>query len=101
MSVRLTGPERSDIFVEREHCFRWRHEDDHRVFNSSLNRRTQEFKMKKIFARFVKETDGQDVIEYALLAATIGLGTVAGMTAIKDAVNTEFTNIGTAVTSGS
>ena len=29
----------------------------------------------KLIARFVRETEGQDLIEYALLAALIGLGT--------------------------
>ena len=57
--------------------------------------------MKELLAKFVRDTEGQDLIEYALLAATIALGTVAGMNAIRDAVNTEFTNIGTSVSAGS
>jgi Flp pilus assembly pilin Flp len=57
--------------------------------------------MKKLFARFVRDTEGQDLIEYALLGATIALGTLAGMQAIRDAVNTEFTNIGSSISGAS
>ncbi len=49
--------------------------------------------MKKVLARFVHNTEGQDLIEYALLAATIALGCIAGMQLLRDAVNQEFTNI--------
>jgi Flp pilus assembly pilin Flp len=56
--------------------------------------------MKKLFVRFVRDTDGQDLIEYALLAATIALGTIAGMQIIRDAVNSEFSTIGQSLTSG-
>ena len=62
---------------------------------------TEEIAMKKFWACFVNETEGQDVIEYALLAATIGLGTFLGMQAIRDSVNTEFGSIATAIGSGS
>jgi pilus assembly protein Flp/PilA len=57
--------------------------------------------MKKLVMRFVHEEAGQDLIEYALLAATIALGAIAGMQAVRDAVNTEFSSIGTSITSAS
>ena len=57
--------------------------------------------MKNLIARFVRETEGQDLIEYALLAALIGLGATVAMTALKDDISTEFNNIGTAVTNAS
>jgi Flp pilus assembly pilin Flp len=57
--------------------------------------------MKKLFCKFVCETEGQDLIEYALLAATIALGALAGMRAVRDAVNTEFSSIGTSITGAS
>jgi Flp pilus assembly pilin Flp len=56
--------------------------------------------VKNFWTRFVNETDGQDLIEYALLAATIALGTIAGMKVIRDAVNSEFSTIGASLTSG-
>ena len=55
----------------------------------------------KILMRFVRDTEGQDLIEYALLAATIALGAIAGMQAVRNAVNSEFTSIGTSITSAS
>jgi pilus assembly protein Flp/PilA len=55
--------------------------------------------MKNLIARFVRETEGQDLIEYALLAALIGLGTTLAMTALKTSISTEFNTIGGSVTS--
>ena len=57
--------------------------------------------MKQLLMSFVLDTEGQDLIEYALLAATIGLGALVGMRAVRDAVNSEFTSIGSAVTGAS
>ena len=57
--------------------------------------------MKKLLSKFVFETEGQDLIEYALLAATIALGALAGMRAVRDAVNTEFSSIGSSITGAS
>ena len=57
--------------------------------------------MKKLLIQFVKGTEGQDLIEYALLAATIALGVTAAMRLVRDALQTEFTNIANSITSGS
>ena len=57
--------------------------------------------MKMLLTKFVKESDGQDLIEYALLAATIALGVLAGMQAVQTALNQKFTQIGNSITSGS
>lgn len=57
--------------------------------------------MKKLFRSFVRETEGQDLIEYALLAATIGLGALVGMRVVSEALNSEFTSIGSTITSAS
>jgi Flp pilus assembly pilin Flp len=56
--------------------------------------------MKKLIASFVADSDGQDLIEYALLAATISLGALAGMRLVRNAVNSEFSNIGTSIITG-
>jgi Flp pilus assembly pilin Flp len=50
---------------------------------------------------FIRSEDGQDLLEYVLLAAVIALGTFTGMTAVRDGLNTEFSNISTSVTSAS
>ncbi len=57
--------------------------------------------MKKLFTRLVRETEGQDLIEYALLAATIALGVTVAMQAVRTALQTQFTSIGTSITGGS
>ena len=57
--------------------------------------------MKNLIARFVRETEGQDLIEYALLAALIGVVVATAMTALASSISTEFGTIGTKVTAAS
>jgi pilus assembly protein Flp/PilA len=57
--------------------------------------------MKNLIARFVRETEGQDLIEYALLAALIAVAITGAMTALATSISAEFTTIGTAVTGAS
>ena len=57
--------------------------------------------MKNLIARFVRETEGQDLIEYALLAALIGVVVATAMTALASSISTEFNSIGTKVTTAS
>ena len=61
----------------------------------------EEIVMKKLLTSFVRDTEGQDLIEYALLAATIGLGALVGMRAVRNALNSEFSSISTSITSAS
>jgi Flp pilus assembly pilin Flp len=55
--------------------------------------------MKTLIARFVRETEGQDLIEYALLAATIAIAVTAAMGVVSSALNARFTSISSAVAS--
>ena len=57
--------------------------------------------MKTLFAKFVKDTDGQDLIEYALLASVIALGVTSAMIFLKQQLNSEFSSIGSSITAGS
>jgi pilus assembly protein Flp/PilA len=57
--------------------------------------------MKKLLMQFVNDTEGQDLIEYALLAATISIAVVAAMRLVANALNSEFTTISSSITSGS
>ncbi len=57
--------------------------------------------MKTLIRHFVHDTEGQDLIEYALLAALIGLATTAAMTALAGSISTEFGKIGTSITNAS
>jgi len=54
--------------------------------------------MKNLFARFVREESGQDLIEYSLLAAIIAVGSITVMGQVKTAINTIFGKINTALT---
>jgi len=54
--------------------------------------------MKAILMRLWAEENGQDLIEYALLVALVALAAAAGMNALATSINTEFTNLGTSLT---
>jgi pilus assembly protein Flp/PilA len=53
--------------------------------------------MKALLVRFLREDDGQDLVEYALLAAGISLATIGAITAIADALDTQYSNIATQI----
>jgi pilus assembly protein Flp/PilA len=57
--------------------------------------------MTKLLSRFVSETEGQDLIEYALLAAIIALGVITAMAGVRSALNTQFSNISNTIATGS
>ena len=49
--------------------------------------------MKNLFARFVREEDGQDIIEYSLLAAFISISGYLILTNIGTQVNSIYSNV--------
>jgi len=49
--------------------------------------------MKSLFVRFVREDQGQDLIEYALLAGFISLVAVLAITNVGVGVNNVYNNI--------
>ena len=51
--------------------------------------------MKNLVNRFVREEEGQDLIEYSLLAALIAVACLVGMKALAVDINAIFTKIGT------
>ena len=53
--------------------------------------------MKNLFNRFVREDQGQDLIEYALLAGFISLVAVTAITNVGSGVNTVYGNINSQV----
>ena len=55
----------------------------------------------QILAGLRADESGQDLIEYALVAAFIGLGTVAALSNLTGKIITVFTNVGTSLSSGS
>jgi pilus assembly protein Flp/PilA len=55
--------------------------------------------LKSLLIRFVREEEGQDLVEYALLAAGISLATIGGITAIAGALTTQYSNIASQISS--
>lgn len=53
--------------------------------------------MKNLVLRFVNDTEGQDLIEYALLAALVALGAVAGMQLLAGGINSKFSDVSTSL----
>ena len=51
--------------------------------------------MRKALARFIREEDGQDLIEYGLLAGIITAAAVGAIVAIGPKVTTYFTTLNT------
>jgi pilus assembly protein Flp/PilA len=53
--------------------------------------------MREMLARFIRDDEGQDLIEYALLAGIITTGVVATITLVGGKVKTLFTNLDNAM----
>ncbi len=51
--------------------------------------------MKRFLSEFLDDTAGQDLIEYALLAALIALAAVVAMQNLGGAINAKFDNVST------
>jgi pilus assembly protein Flp/PilA len=51
--------------------------------------------MKNLMTRFVREEEGQDLIEYALLCALIAVAAIAGMNGLATQINAIFGRVGT------
>ena len=50
--------------------------------------------MKALLTSLLYDESGQDLIEYALIAALIGLAAIAGMNDLAGKINNQFENIG-------
>ena len=57
--------------------------------------------VKNLIARFVREDQGQDLIEYAFLAVFIALAVTLGLQAVATGVNSQMSNIGTQISGAS
>jgi pilus assembly protein Flp/PilA len=56
-------------------------------------------KLTQLLQNLMTEDSGQDLIEYALVAALVGLGSVASMNSLASTIANTFNGIGTALTS--
>ena len=54
--------------------------------------------MKQLLKNLMTEESGQDLIEYALVAALVGLGSVTAMNGLATSIATTFTGVGNALT---
>jgi pilus assembly protein Flp/PilA len=54
--------------------------------------------MKQILKNLMTEESGQDLIEYALVAALVGLGSVAAMSGLANSISSTFNGVGNALT---
>jgi pilus assembly protein Flp/PilA len=50
--------------------------------------------LKLIFSGLLSDESGQDLIEYALVAALIALGATAAMTSLATTISSAFTTVG-------
>ncbi len=55
--------------------------------------------LKALFIRLVQEESGQDLIEYALVAALIALGALVGMKTLANDIGNAFNSVGSTLTS--
>jgi pilus assembly protein Flp/PilA len=53
--------------------------------------------MKQLLKSLIAEESGQDLIEYALVAALVGLGSVASMNGLAGSIANAFNGVGNAL----
>jgi pilus assembly protein Flp/PilA len=57
--------------------------------------------MQTLFSRFLHDDRGQDLIEYALLAGLISIGSIVGITLVGTSLLTHFNTVGASVAAAS
>jgi pilus assembly protein Flp/PilA len=55
--------------------------------------------MKHFLMQFIADESGQDLIEYALVAALVGLGALTAMRGLSNSIKNSYTVVGTSLTS--
>jgi pilus assembly protein Flp/PilA len=55
--------------------------------------------LHQLLAHFLNDECGQDIVEYALIAALVGLAAIAGVGRVGSAVGSVFTSVGAKITS--
>lgn len=54
--------------------------------------------MQRIFVNLLRDDSGQDLIEYALVAALIGLGATVAMGTLSNTIGNAFNGVGNKLT---
>ncbi len=52
----------------------------------------------RILGNLLKQEDGQDLVEYALVIALIALGATAGMNSLASSISSAFSSVGGMIT---
>ena len=55
-------------------------------------------RLKQHLIKLATDERGQDLIEYGLVAALVGLGTLAGLRGMKTSIGTTFNQVGNSLT---
>jgi pilus assembly protein Flp/PilA len=55
--------------------------------------------MTNLFSRFLKDESGATAIEYGLIAAIVGVGIIAGLGPLTEALNSTFGTVATELNS--
>ncbi len=55
--------------------------------------------LQQVLSHFLNDESGQDIVEYALVAALVALATIAGVGRVGSAVGSVFTSVGARITS--
>ncbi len=53
--------------------------------------------MRELLTAFLKEEQGQDLVEYALVVALIAFAAIVGMNTVAGDINTAFSKIGSRI----
>lgn len=53
---------------------------------------------KQLFKKLIAEDSGQDLIEYALVAALVGLGSIAALSGLTNSISSSFNSVGSGLT---
>jgi pilus assembly protein Flp/PilA len=79
-----------------DHSIGWFSAIKRRTMMSNLKLRMN---LRQILSGLISDESGQDLIEYALVAAIIALGATAAMTTVSKDITAVFTKIGTSLSS--
>jgi len=71
------------------------------IFGNRASSTLEKGDMKNLLLRLFNDADGQDLIEYALLAALVALGAVAGMQLLAGGINAKFSDVSTSLNNAS
>jgi len=54
--------------------------------------------VKLLFEKLIAEDSGQDLIEYALVASLVSLGSIAALSGLTNAIGKSFNSVGNGLT---